>query len=96
VAEALVLWDGAPRSVLLGDLNAEPDKPELQAIYQAGFVDALAATGQEDVFTFWDPVPTPGRRIDFIFVTPDLALGRAWVVQTRASDHLPVLAEVGP
>ena len=95
VAEALALWDGAPRSILLGDLNAEPDKPELQAVYQAGFVDALAATGQDDVFTFWDPVPTPGRRIDFIFVTPDLFLGRAWVVQTRASDHLPVLAEVG-
>lgn len=96
VAEALALWGGTPRSVLLGDLNAEPDKPELSAIYQAGFVDVLAATGQDDVFTFWDPVPTPGRRIDFIFVTPDLSLGRAWVVQTRASDHLPVLAEVGP
>jgi endonuclease/exonuclease/phosphatase family metal-dependent hydrolase len=96
VAEALAVWNGAPRSVLLGDLNAEPDKPELQAIYRAGFVDALAATGHGDVFTFWDPLPTPGRRIDFIFVTPDLALGRVWVVQTRASDHLPVLAEVGP
>ena len=81
---------------LLGDLNAGPDKPELQAIYDAGFIDALAATGQDDVFTFWDPVPTPGRRIDFIFTTPDLALSRAWAVQTRASDHLPVLAEVGP
>jgi endonuclease/exonuclease/phosphatase family metal-dependent hydrolase len=96
VAEALAVWNGAPRSVLLGDLNAEPDKPELQAIYRAGFVDVLAATGHGDVFTFWDPLPTPGRRIDFIFVTPDLALGRVWVVQTRASDHLPVLAEVGP
>jgi len=96
VAEALALWDSSPRSVLLGDLNAEPDKPELMAIYDAGFVDALAVTGQDEVFTFWDPVPMPGRRIDFIFVTPDLALGRVWVVQTRASDHLPVLAEVGP
>ena len=96
VAEALVLWNGTPRSILLGDLNAEPDKPELQAIYEAGFVDALAAAGQDQVFTFWDPIPTPGRRIDFIFTTPDLALGQAWVVQTRASDHLPVLAEVGP
>ena len=96
VAEALAVWDGASRSILLGDLNAEPDKPELQAIYGAGFVDALAVAGQGDAFTFWDPIPTPGRRIDFIFVTPDLALGGVWVVQTRASDHLPVLAEVGP
>jgi endonuclease/exonuclease/phosphatase family metal-dependent hydrolase len=93
-AEALAAWAGAPRSILLGDLNAEPGKPELQAIYQTGFVDVLKATGQDNVFTYWDPIPTPGRRIDYIFVTPDLAVSRAWVPQTRASDHLPVLVEI--
>jgi endonuclease/exonuclease/phosphatase family metal-dependent hydrolase len=94
VAEALEKWAGESRAILLGDLNAEPDAPELQGIYEVGFQDALAVTGQEDVFTFWDP--TPSRRLDFIFLTPDLSLGRAWVVASRASDHLPVLAEVGP
>ncbi len=94
VTEALQIWRDAPRSVLLGDLNAEPYKPEISLIYRAGWVDALAVSGQTDVFTFWDPVPTPGRRIDYIFVTPDLKVERAWVVQTRASDHLPVLAEI--
>jgi endonuclease/exonuclease/phosphatase family metal-dependent hydrolase len=79
---------------LLGDLNAEPDKPELKAIYQAGFVDALHAGGKDDAFTFWDPVPTPGRRIDYIFVTPDLKVGAVNVIQVRASDHLPVVAEI--
>jgi endonuclease/exonuclease/phosphatase family metal-dependent hydrolase/uncharacterized membrane protein YidH (DUF202 family) len=94
VAEVLAAWDGDPRAILLGDLNAEPEAPELGGIYEAGFVDVLAATGQDDVFTFWDPLPS--RRIDFIFLTPDLPLGRAWVVSSRASDHLPVLAELGP
>jgi endonuclease/exonuclease/phosphatase family metal-dependent hydrolase len=94
VDEALARWSGAPRTVLLGDLNAQPDAPELQAIYQSGFVDVLAAAGQDDVFTYWDPKSS--RRIDFIFLTPDLSLNRAWVVPSRASDHLPVLAEVGP
>jgi endonuclease/exonuclease/phosphatase family metal-dependent hydrolase len=94
VEEALEKWAGEPRVVFLGDLNAEPDAPELQSIYEAGFQDVLAVTGQDDVFTFWDPVPS--RRLDFIFLTPDLSLGRAWVVSSRASDHLPVLADVLP
>jgi endonuclease/exonuclease/phosphatase family metal-dependent hydrolase len=94
VAEALAAWDGEPRAVLLGDLNATAEAPELAPIYEAGFVDVLAAAGQADAFTFWDP--TPDRRIDFIFSTPDLSPGRAWTVPSRASDHLPVLAEVGP
>jgi endonuclease/exonuclease/phosphatase family metal-dependent hydrolase len=94
VAEALEVWAGAPRTVLLGDLNAEPHAPELSAVYAAGFVDVLAESGLDDVFTFWDPAPS--RRLDFIFVTPDLPLLHAWVVPSRASDHLPVLAEIGP
>lgn len=94
VLEALGVWGGSPRAVFLGDLNAGPHAPELQAIYEAGFVDALAATGQDDVFTYWDKEPV--RRLDFIFLTSDLLLGRAWVVSSRASDHLPVVAEIGP
>jgi endonuclease/exonuclease/phosphatase family metal-dependent hydrolase len=94
VTEALHLWGGAPRAVLLGDLNAEGNAPELQGIYHAGFLDVLAATGQDGAFTYWDPVPT--RQLDFIFLTPDLSLASAWVVPSRASDHLPVVAEVVP
>ena len=94
VDQALAIWAGNARAVLLGDLNAEPDAPELRDIYTAGFVDVLAATGQDGAFTYWDPVPR--RRIDYIFLTPDLSPGRAWVVPSRASDHLPVLVEVEP
>ncbi len=96
VTELLAMWGGAGRTVILGDLNAVPDTPEIQALYAAGFVDALLATGQVDAFTFWDPIPTPGRRIDYIFLTPDMNVGNAWVPQTRASDHLPVVAEIIP
>lgn len=94
VMEALEEWAGNARSILLGDLNAEPDAPELQPIYQAGLVDALAVVGAGNVFTAWEK--TPSRRIDFIFQTPDLPVKRAWVVESRASDHLPVLSELIP
>jgi endonuclease/exonuclease/phosphatase family metal-dependent hydrolase len=96
VAEMLNLWNNTPRSILMGDLNAEPNKPELQAIYQAGFVDALAVSGNAEAYTFWDAVPTPGRRIDYIFVTPDLQVTKTQTISTRASDHLPVMAEMNP
>ncbi len=95
VAELLSLWNKTPRSIIMGDLNAKPSEPELQALYQAGLTDALAATGNDAVYTFWDPVPTPGRRIDFIFATPDVSVLKTWTVPTRASDHLPVVAEIG-
>jgi len=96
VTELLALWNGAGRTVILGDMNAIPDTPEISALYAAEFVDVLLATGQADAFTFWDPIPTPGRRIDFIFITPDLKVENAWLPQTRASDHLPVVAEIIP
>jgi endonuclease/exonuclease/phosphatase family metal-dependent hydrolase len=96
VTELLALWGGAERTVILGDLNAVPDTPEISALYAAGFVDVLLAARQGDVFTFWDPIPTPGRRIDYIFLSPDMLIGNVWVPRTRASDHLPVVAEIFP
>ena len=96
VTELLALWGGEGRTVILGDLNAVPDTPEIAALYAAGLVDVLLATGQGDAYTFWDPIPTPGRRIDFIFLSPDMTVVNAWTPQTRASDHLPVVAEIQP
>jgi endonuclease/exonuclease/phosphatase family metal-dependent hydrolase len=94
VTELLKIWNQTPRSIIVGDLNAEPEKPELQALYQAGLVDALAASGNGDVYTFWDVNPQPGRRIDYILVTPDLKIIKTQTIPTRASDHLPVVAEI--
>jgi endonuclease/exonuclease/phosphatase family metal-dependent hydrolase len=96
IDEILALWNHNPRSILLGDLNATSETPEIQQINTAGFVDMLKVTNQEDVFTFWDPVPVPGYQIDHIFVSPDLEFGEAWVPQTRASDHLPIVVEIYP
>jgi len=96
VAEILSTWNHDPRAILLGDLNATPETPEVQQIYTAGFVSVLEAAGQADTFTFWNQPPVPGYRIDHIFVTPDLEIGEAWVSQTRASDHLPVIVEIYP
>jgi endonuclease/exonuclease/phosphatase family metal-dependent hydrolase len=93
-AQALEIMKGQPRSLFLGDLNAVPDTPEMQQIYAAGYIDALEAAGRADAYTFWDAAPS--RRIDYIFATPDLDLRDAWTVESRSSDHLPVMGILEP
>jgi endonuclease/exonuclease/phosphatase family metal-dependent hydrolase len=78
-------------SIFTGDLNANPQDDEMQPLYQAGLVDALVEAGLEDAGTFWS---RNWRRIDYIFVTPDLVIEGADVIQSRASDHLPVIADL--
>ena len=88
----LDLWGGRPVTVLLGDLNAEPDWEEMKLIYDAGLVDSGLETGGGDEFTW--PAVEPNKRIDWIWHTADLVAVRVEVSQTLASDHLPVLAVI--
>src|SRR3970040_857705 len=61
----LDLWGGRPVTVLLGDLNAEPDWEEMKLIYDAGLVDSWLETGGGDGFTW--PAVEPHKRIDWIW-----------------------------
>jgi len=72
-------------TVLLGDLNARPDSPEIAAVTRH-LVDAWRAGGDPDGFTF--SARAPHARIDYVLVSPDIAVERARVVHTDASDHL--------
>jgi endonuclease/exonuclease/phosphatase family metal-dependent hydrolase len=79
--------------VLLGDFNGRPESPEIQAILQAGFKDAFAEAGAAgDGYTFASDDLV--ERIDYIFVTPDLAVEDYSARVTQASDHLPVAVTV--
>jgi len=84
-------WDGAERTVLLGDLNAQPNDPEMEMLRQAGLVDAMAGI-EPPAYTY--PSVNPERRIDYIWVSPDLRISDVWVPVSNASDHLPVVAEI--
>ena len=85
----LEFWQDRPSSVLLGDLNAEPDSPEMGMLYDAGLVDSWNEVGSGMGHTFSSR--DPHRRIDWIWHSDDLAAVQAEVIQTLASDHLPVL-----
>ena len=106
--EMRALVDAAPHPVILmGDLNAAPDAPEIQPLFGA-LRDAWTAApvhrateeeGSEGAeappprgYTY--PASAPARRIDYVLVGPSFRVVRSWVVSTDASDHHPVLAEV--
>jgi endonuclease/exonuclease/phosphatase family metal-dependent hydrolase len=89
VPELLEYWDGAPLSLIMGDLNAEPHYPEIDLFVQAGLLDSWMEAGEGDGLTW--PADDPFERIDWVWHTPDLLATRAVKIESLASDHLPVL-----
>lgn len=77
--------------VLMGDLNALPEAPELAPLYER-YADAWPLGGEGPGYTISAENPT--RRIDYVFVTPDVVVEGASVPRTLASDHLPVVADL--
>lgn len=79
-------------TILLGDLNALPDSPEVRLLSDV-LVDAWAAAGTGPGPTF--PASRPRARIDYVFVATGVHPLAATVVDSRASDHRPVVVDVG-
>jgi endonuclease/exonuclease/phosphatase family metal-dependent hydrolase len=81
--------------ILAGDLNDRPDGPAWRTLV-AGRVDAATVDGAVAAPTF--PATAPDRRIDAVFVDPTVAVRGCRVVDSeaarRASDHLPVVADL--
>jgi endonuclease/exonuclease/phosphatase family metal-dependent hydrolase len=77
--------------VLVGDLNATPDSPEIGAITE-DLADAWAQAGEGDGFTY--DAASPHARIDYVLTSSDVVARTAAVVTSDASDHLPVVADL--
>jgi endonuclease/exonuclease/phosphatase family metal-dependent hydrolase len=96
VSALVQFWGERASTILLGDMNAEPGSPEMEMLAQAGLRDAWAGAGAGPGYTYsyTDPV----KRIDWIWHTGDLTPFPVEVIETPASDHMPVLAtfEVAP
>ncbi|GAA0517866.1 metal-dependent hydrolase [Saccharopolyspora subtropica] len=91
VAETIDVLDqdrAGARQLLLGDFNAEPDAPELARVRDGW----SAANGPQGGHTY--PAPEPVKRIDYVTCSDALRPTRAAVLDSPASDHLPVLVVV--
>ncbi|MDM9625623.1 endonuclease/exonuclease/phosphatase family protein [Rhizobium sp. S152] len=93
-------WIGSPEfqsapAIICGDLNAVPSSPAYKSIARQ-FRDVQLLSSVRAARTF--PSRFPLLRLDHIFVSEGIGVERSQVVTTlltrRASDHLPLLAEV--
>lgn len=74
--------------ILVGDMNARPGSDELAQLADAGLRHAV---GPESP-TY--PADDPRHRIDYIMCSRHWTTGEARVLDTQASDHLPLVVEL--
>lgn len=86
-----IVADSRESVVLVGDLNATPESPEIEAITE-DLTDTWVEAGEGDGYTY--DAETPHARIDYVLTSADVVARTAAVVTTDASDHLPVVADL--
>ncbi len=92
-AAALVkLWNRRERTVVLGDLNATPESREIALLRDAGLRDAFTLAGRGDGYTYSST--RPERRIDYIWLSPDLRAQDFRVLLGQASDHFGITVTI--
>jgi len=77
-------------TILMGDLNAEPEAPEIQPLL-ARLHDAWR---KSDGVGATYPAEDPRKRIDYVLVSEEFRVRAIAVPVTLASDHRPVVAEL--
>ena len=91
--QLLAGWGGAAHTVVAGDMNMQPDDPDVPLFETAGFVSAQDQAGMGAIATASRP-KFPGDRVDWIFGTADLSFSSFLVGSSDASDHLPLAVTV--
>ena len=82
---------GGSTVILGGDLNSEPESAVIAIFAASGWKDGWQC-GSGNGFTY--PAKLPVKRIDYLLLPPELRCRTARVVESQASDHLPVLYEI--
>jgi endonuclease/exonuclease/phosphatase family metal-dependent hydrolase len=87
---AELLGPSPSRTFLVGDLNAEPETPEVAAVAEL-LADAWEQVGRPPGYTY--PAERPEFRIDYVLGAPEATPLRGRVTTTLASDHLPITVD---
>jgi endonuclease/exonuclease/phosphatase family metal-dependent hydrolase len=87
---------GRPATVLMGDLNARPGSAEIALVERAGLTDAFTSGGGGPADELTWPSDRPNRRIDYIWLSGDLAAAGFVATTSTASDHRGVAVTVRP
>ncbi len=77
--------------IVCGDFNERPNAPAVRLLRErTGLADSDAA---QDRWTY--PANALEARIDYVFHSPSLVCRNLSVIETEASDHLPLVGEFG-
>ena len=92
IKEIIKNYAGLP-VILCGDFNDVPDGQVYDEMKKS-FADVWSLVGEGKGLTY--PSPAPRKRIDYIWISRDKSLEPtiAWVPNTQASDHRPLVAEL--
>lgn len=90
--QQIVATAGTMPVILVGDFNAAPNATSIVKVREF-LTDSWPLVNQDPGFTI--PVRKPSRRIDYIFITKSTVEPlKMEVLQSEASDHLPIVAEL--
>ena len=78
------------KCILMGDFNLTPDDSIIEPIRKRMCDTAMMFDGEKLSF----PSDEPDRKIDYIFVSPDISIKSADIPHIVASDHRPHIAEI--
>jgi len=86
------MMSGAEAVMAGGDFNAKPGSRTYQQLLFAGLRDSWLSCGSGDGFTY--PADKPVKRIDYLFLAGSLRCKSARVIDSRVSDHRPLLVTI--
>ena len=96
VNKVLELIDRSKKSrmplIAAGDFNAEPASDVHKRMLASGLRDAWMECGSGGGLTY--PADKPVKRIDYVFLADPLHCTDARVIDTRVSDHRPLLVTI--
>ena len=93
--QALLTFAATVRTPLMicGDFNAEPQTAACRELTRR-YPDAFDLAGAGFGYTLTSD--RPFMRIDHVLIRPGMKASRAWVPDSRVSDHRPLVVEVSP
>ena len=92
LAKLVQNYHNTPRTIIMGDFNAEPGSPEVSLIRNAGFIDVVTTIEPPPALTY--PSRSPVRRFDYIWVSPDIIFTGVGLLPGTASNHFGIVATV--
>jgi len=95
IEAVLDFWGGDPQAVVAGDLNVQPTEDNVALFEAAGLVSVQDEVGDPAASTARDPL-FAGDRVDWIWRAEDVAALELEILDSNASDHLPILATLTP